>query len=49
MAFYAVFRGRVQSLISDLEIASTHVLGLLSLHYSKQRRETARVAVDEEF
>jgi biopolymer transport protein ExbB len=36
MAFYALFRGRVQSLISDLEIASTHVLGLLALNYKKR-------------
>jgi biopolymer transport protein ExbB len=49
MAAYAIFRGRVQSLISDLEIASTHILGLLALNYSKQRREPARVAVDEDF
>jgi biopolymer transport protein ExbB len=47
MAFYSLFRGRVQSLISDLEIASTHVLGLLSLTFNK--RDAARVAVDEEF
>jgi biopolymer transport protein ExbB len=47
MAFYSLFRGRVQSLISDLEIASTHVLGLLSLNFNK--RDAARVAVDEEF
>jgi len=26
-AFYAMFRGRVQSLISDLEIGCTHILG----------------------
>lgn len=50
MAFYALFRGRVQSLISDLEIASTHVLGLLALNYNKKRdREQPRVAVDDEF
>ncbi len=48
MAFYALFRGRVQSLISDLEIASTHVLGLLAVNYKKPR-ETSRVALDEEF
>ena len=48
MAFYALFRNRVQSLISDLEIASTHVLGLIALHYGK-KREPSRVAVDEEF
>ncbi len=49
MAFYSIFRGRVQSLISDLEIASTHVLALIALTYNKQRREPARVAVDDEF
>jgi biopolymer transport protein ExbB len=48
MGFYALFRNRVQSLISDLEIASTHVLGLIGLHYNK-KREQSRVAVDDEF
>ena len=48
MAFYSLFRGRVQSLISDLEIASTHILGLLALNYNR-RREQTRIAVDEEF
>jgi biopolymer transport protein ExbB len=48
MAFYALFRNRVQSLISDLEIASTHVLGLIGLHYNK-KREPSRVSVDDEF
>jgi biopolymer transport protein ExbB len=48
MAFYSLFRNRVQSLISDLEIASSHVLGLIALNYSK-RRETSRLAVEEEF
>ena len=48
MGFYALFRNRVQSLISDLEIASTHILGLIALHYNK-KREQSRVAVDEEF
>ncbi len=37
MAFYAFFRGRVQRLISDLEIASTHILGLLALNYNRRR------------
>lgn len=49
MGFYGLFRNRVQSLISDLEIASTHVLALISLHYGKKREQTSRVAVDEEF
>lgn len=48
MGFYSLFRNRVQSLISDLEIASTHVLALIGLHY-KKKREQSRVAVDEEF
>ncbi len=48
MAFYSVFRNRVQSLISDLEIASAHVMGLIALNYNK-KRETSRVAAEEEF
>ena len=48
MACYAVFRNRVHSLISDLEIASAHVLGLIALNYNKKREQT-RVAVDDEF
>lgn len=55
MAFYSMFRGRVQSLISDLEIASTHVLGLLALNYNRkrerEREQTAapRIGLDDEF
>lgn len=48
MFFYSVFRNRVQSLISDLEIASAHILGLIALNFNK-KREQPRVAVDEEF
>jgi biopolymer transport protein ExbB len=48
MAFYSLFRNRVQSLISDLEIASAHVLALIALNYNK-KRESSRVAVDDEF
>ena len=48
MFFYSLFRNRVQSLISDLEIGSAHILGLIALNYNK-KRETSRVAVDEEF
>jgi biopolymer transport protein ExbB len=48
MFFYSVFRNRVQSLVSDLEIASAHVLGLIALNFNK-KREQSRVAVDEEF
>lgn len=48
MAFYSLFRNRVQSLISDMEIASAHVLGLIALNFNK-KREQSRVAVDDEF
>lgn len=48
MAFYALFRNRVQSLISDLEIGTAHVMGLIALNYNK-KREQSRVAVDDEF
>jgi hypothetical protein len=48
MAFYSLFRNRVQSLISDLEIASSHVLGLIALNYNK-KREQSRLAVEDEF
>jgi len=55
MAFYAFFRGRVQRLISDLEIASTHILGLLALNYNRRRTATdssiekSRVGVEDDF
>lgn len=52
MAFYALFRGRVQRLISDLEIASTHILGLLALNYNRRRDSAAekpRVPVEDDF
>ena len=48
MFFYSVFRNRVQSLISDLEIATAHIIGLVALNYGK-KRDSSRVAVDEEY
>jgi biopolymer transport protein ExbB len=51
MAFYALFRGRVQRLISDLEIASTHILGLLALNYNRRRPGEAvgeKIRADED-
>lgn len=47
MIFYAFFRGRAQKLISELEAATTHVLALLSLQYSK-RAERTPVLIEEE-
>ncbi len=48
MGFYSLFRNKVQSLISDLEIASAHVMGLIALNYNK-KREQSRVALEDEF
>ena len=45
--FYAFFRNKVQRLISDLEVASAHVVGLMAINFKK--RETSRAAVDEEY
>ena len=36
MAAYAFFRGRVQSLIAELEAASTQLVALLSVNFSKK-------------
>jgi biopolymer transport protein ExbB len=48
MGFYSLFRNRVQSLISDMEIASAHVLALIAINYNK-KREQSRVALEDEF
>jgi biopolymer transport protein ExbB len=47
-ACFAHFRNKAQGLISDLEIASAHIVGLVALNYSK-RREATRAALEEEF
>jgi len=46
-AFYAFFRNKVQRLISDLEVAAAHVVGLIAMNYKK--REPSRAAMDDEF
>jgi biopolymer transport protein ExbB len=46
--FYALFRNKVQSLISDLEVATAHIVGMIAINYSK-RREPSRAAIEEEF
>ncbi len=47
MGFYGIFRNRAHSLISDLEIGTAHILGLLAIHHGK--KTPSRVAVEEEF
>ncbi len=49
MIFYAVFRGRAQRLVSDLEAASTHIIALLSLQYGSRRRERVPALLEDEF
>lgn len=46
--FYSHFRNKVQGLISDLEVASAHIVGLIALNYAK-KREATRAAIEEEF
>jgi biopolymer transport protein ExbB len=47
-AFYSHFRNKVQGLISDLEVASAHIVGLVALNYSK-KREASRAMIEDEF
>ena len=47
MAFYGIFRNKVQSLLSELERASAHLLGLLAIQFEnrtarRDEREPAR-------
>ena len=42
MIFYAIFRGRVQRLISDLEAAVTHILASAFLAVEQSGRNARR-------
>ncbi|MEI6561444.1 MAG: MotA/TolQ/ExbB proton channel family protein [Verrucomicrobiota bacterium] len=46
MAFYGLFRNKVQALLSELERATVHLLGLMSIH--SEHRETARPQPQEQ-
>jgi biopolymer transport protein ExbB len=48
MGFYSLFRGRVQGLISDLEIASAHIIGLLALDYNKVQDTSSKAFASED-
>jgi biopolymer transport protein ExbB len=48
MGFYSLFRNKVHSLISDMEIGSAHILALLAIAFNK-KRETSRAVIDDEF
>ena len=48
MIFYALFRGKAQKLISELESATTHVLALLSLQHTGRTTERTPVLIEDE-
>ena len=41
LAFYAIFRGRVQALTAELEAATTHIMALLGAQYKKASSRAA--------
>lgn len=47
MGFYGIFRNRAHSLISDLEIGTAHIMGLLAIHHGK--KTPSRAVVEEEY
>jgi biopolymer transport protein ExbB len=48
MAFYAIFRGKVASLISDLESATSHIVNMITAHHLLRRPERSRVLESNE-
>ena len=48
MIFYAIFRGRAQRLVSELEAASTHIIAVLSLQHAR-RPERTPVLLEDDF
>jgi len=48
MAFYAIFRGKVASMISDLESATSHIVNMITAHQLLRRQERSRVLESDE-
>jgi biopolymer transport protein ExbB len=48
MAFYAVFRGKVASMISDLESATSHIVNIITSTNQARRPERSRVLDSDE-
>jgi len=48
MAFYAIFRGKVASMISDLESATSHIVNMITAHQMLRRPERSRVLESDE-
>jgi biopolymer transport protein ExbB len=43
MAFYTLFRGKVASMISDLESATSHIVNIISAQHAHRRTERSQV------
>ena len=43
LMFYAIFRGKVNRLISEMEAATTHLMALLAVHYKRAARAAPSV------
>ena len=48
MAFYAIFRGKVASMISDLESATSHIVNMITAQNQLRRPERSRVLESDE-
>jgi biopolymer transport protein ExbB len=48
MAFYALFRGKVASMISDLESATSHLVNIITSHQQIRRPDRPRVLESDE-
>lgn len=48
MAFYALFRGKVASMISDLESATSHIVNIITSQHQIRRPERSRVLESDE-
>jgi biopolymer transport protein ExbB len=48
MAFYAIFRGKVASMISDMESATSHIVNMITAQQQLRRPERSRVLESDE-
>jgi biopolymer transport protein ExbB len=47
MAFYSLFRGKVASMISDLESATSHILSIITSQHTRRQERTRVLESDE--
>jgi biopolymer transport protein ExbB len=48
MSFYAIFRGKVASMISDMESATAHIVNMITAQHQLRRPERSRVLESDE-